>query len=186
MSTQRAITANPIRNNSGTMLGNGTWSTGAVTKQVTLRDSAIEDGYGSKVVQAVSPDSSGNLGTFNSMTNFAHFSAGQYMIRRHATTINNVADNTLRFGAADFGLRRPIHSWTGYQRLHITSWDYVTGAATTGGEAGTTVQASGIDGTVGRGADDAANPTDAVPGELVYMVTGATPTQDEYKPRTNP
>ena len=38
---------------------------------------------------------------------------------------------------------------------------------------------------IASGTDDAANPTQAVPGELVYMDGDSDPTQDEYKPRTN-
>ena len=38
---------------------------------------------------------------------------------------------------------------------------------------------------IASGTDNAANPTQDVPGELVYMDGDSDPTQDEYKPRTN-
>jgi len=70
------------------------------------------------------------------------------------------------------------------RRDHITAMDYGTGRATRGGSAGNAfnyVQAG--DGSTAA-TDDAANPTRAIPGELVYMHGALTPKQDDYKAKT--
>jgi len=59
----------------------------------------------------------------------------------------------------------------------------VTGIATKGGSAGAVSNYVKMDGTTAA-TDDAANPTRAIPGELVYMYGALTPKQDDYKAKT--
>jgi hypothetical protein len=188
MTTTKAISGNPKRNNGGTIVKAGNHDGTNITNSVTLASNASDKLlYGSQVIQAVSPDSSGNIGTHKPRTgDFAGQVAGNYIGLGYNTftVANNLTISKATGG--DKGARRPIQIWPGYQRLDITSWDYVTGAKTVGSNDGVTVQPSGINGTVGDGADDAANPTDAVPGELVYLTTGKLATQKDYEARTNP
>jgi hypothetical protein len=186
MTTIKAISGNPYKDNGATVINGGTVdSSNTVTSTKTISEiSGLKDSYGSKVVEAVSTASSGNLGTLkaNSSAAFAYqMVAGEYVAKIIGTKVAGLSNTVLRSGAGDFGHRRPIARWEGYNRLDITDWSYTTGAATLGGASGARVLPSGIDGTTGPDADDAANPSFAIPGELVYMVKGSLPTQDDYK-----
>lgn len=183
----KPLSSNPIKNNTGTVLHAGTVGSNVVDGMTLREVLSAEPFYGWKATAAVSPDSSGNLGTMRPLSSgkFAYQQAGKYVIRKITDTLAGVSKTHIQSGASDFGNRRPIHRFYGYQRLHITDISFYTGAATTGANAGVTVLASGVDGTTGQRADHAANPSDAVPGELVYMTT-LTPTQDEYASKTNP
>lgn len=190
MSIQKVNNSNPYKHNGGTIVkaGNADTTDGPITSSVSEATLAFNSGYGSKAVQAVSPTESGVLGTYKPIS-AASFGrkpvAGEYTVRILGTKVAGITNNILRSGASDVGLRRPIAVFQGYNQNDITSWDYVTGAATKGGNAGARVLPSGVDGNVGPTVDHAANPTDAIPGELVYMTTGYLPTQDNYKPRTS-
>jgi len=186
MAQQKAISANPYRDNGATVIKGGNIdSTNTVTTAPSVSEILnAEDRYGSKVAEAVSPDSSGNLGTIkaNSSATFAYqMVEGEYVAKIIGTKIAGITNTVLRSGAGDFGHRRPIARWEGYYRLNITDWSYTTGAATYGGSEGDQVVPTGIDATTGPGVYEAANPTWAIPGELVYMIKGSLPTQDDYK-----
>lgn len=141
--------------------------------------------HGAVVVQ------SANLGTHKgySAGTFAYrMEAGKVVGMRMAESISGVANDILLSGAGDFG-RRNVHWIEKHRRLHITSWDYVTGAATKGGNAG---DAANFHNVRGSGhIDDAAHPTRAIPGELVYTDHGlaksgslAVATQADYDEKT--
>jgi hypothetical protein len=94
--------------------------------------------------------------------------------------IAGTASIFMNSGAADFG-RRSIHSKTNRRTVHITSWNYETGAATKGADTDDSF-----------GADHAATPTRAIPGEFQYTDHGmaktgtlAVPTQADYPAKTN-
>ena len=73
------------------------------------------------------------------------------------------------------------NQFKGDTQLNITAWDYVTGKPTYGpnrGDSFSTVQPLN-----GGATANEAFPTDAVPGVLVYMVTGQVPTKSSYGPR---
>lgn len=179
MATTKAITANAYKNNGGTVLGAGNvnTSTNPITKVVSVKDNAIFDGYGTKVIKAVSPNSSGNLGTVACFTNGTFNYQNQartFLIKGYCSTINGTANDSLKFSASDKGFRRPIHFLERSRRLDEDSWDYETGDVTKGGQEGALVSYS---------ADHAARPTDSVPGELTYKTGKLAPINDDYKPR---
>lgn len=70
----------------------------------------------------------------------------------------------------------------GNHRYNITSWNYVTGAATKGANAGDSFTYNNI--SSGSALTQEAQPTMAIPGELVYSLGTATPTMADYKART--
>lgn len=79
-------------------------------------------------------------------------------------TLAGVAKTTHNTPASDYG-RRGIHRQVTARRIDISGWNYLTGAATFGGNRGAVyTQYAPQGGTV----DDASNPTIGVPGELVY------------------
>ena len=113
---------------------------------------------------------------------FATMTAGEYLIRRvNGVQLHSTSSNILRSGASDYGIRRSIHKVeTAFRNAGIATavragyWDIQSGVFTTaptatndsvGDVGGSTV----TDGT----ADHAAQPTRAIPGELVYRQSGA-------------
>ncbi len=108
----------------------------------------------------------------------------QFLIRGYSTKVNNVSNTVLQSGASDKSGRRAINPIVKTHDYNITSINYVTGIATKHGSAGAVknfVQTG--DGSTAA-SDDAANPTRAIPGELVYMHGSLTPKQDDYKAKT--
>lgn len=179
---QKAISGNDYKNDGATVLKAGAASTSVgnpVTNVRTLRDNAIYDGYGSKVMLAVSPTSSGTIGTFSALSGgtFARrATAGAYLGIKLTNTINGTANTTLKMGAADFGTKRTPHPLTTCRLLDEDSWDAETGDVTKGGNQG--VLSS-------FGLDHAANSSNAVPGELTVKTGAFLPTNLDYKPRTS-
>ena len=185
MATQTATGAGSTRNNGGTIVaaGNVNTTSGPVKVDLSLLEQAVDDDkYGSKVVlSSGTAGSSGNLGTAEPVSagTFAYTQvAGAYVMRRQSTTIGGVANTTLNTGASDYGTRQNplvLETTRTYGSGVTQSWNYVTGAITKGGNSG---------GTADFGTDEAARPTNAIPGELVYMQGALVPNQADYKPRT--
>jgi len=187
MSIQAAVSGNSYKNNGGFIKKAGNK---ASDSPITASRSLLEDGittqYGSKVVlSSGSTGSSGNLGTFNAVTTFAYpMQEGQYIIRKNTPYVNGTANTLLTSCASDVGIRRSIPKLETTRSLGsgcLTSWDYETGAITKGANAGAEVEFKQSGGSL---SDDAASPTDAVPGELTYKTGKKLPVNDEYKPRT--
>jgi len=174
MAIQKAVSANAYKKkNSATVLGAGNVTTtgefAAVTNNLTLRSSVpdqvmygsqVTDSYARKVISA---------------GNFPQSLTGNYIVKGLSPTIAGQTNTLLRSGSSEYGQKRYPKPKLGDRRLHITSWSYTTGAATKGGSAGNTMSWGS--------ADEAFGGTNAIPGELTYMITGLTPYNDDYKPR---
>lgn len=176
---QKAISGNRYKNNSGVILNGGNHTEGLVATK-TQADIARNLGYGTNMVLAVSPATSGHLGTYKpySAGTFAYVQqADTWIALKTGTKISGVTTSRLQSGATDVSLFRAIPRTESTRRLQITSWSYTTHAATKGGSTG---------GSSSFGQDHAARPSNAIPGELVYQYGAPTPKQDDYKPRTNP
>jgi len=181
----KAISANVVKNNGGTMkkAGNATTTVGSpITSARTLIQDAIKTPYGAQVsLSSGSTGSSGNVGTANAITNFAYqMVAGRYIMKKNTAYVNGTASTFLTSCAADVaghGSKNPAYIESARQLGSgaLTSWDYETGAITKGSNAGL---ASSF------GADHAARETDAEPGELQYKTGAKLPVEDDYKPRT--
>lgn len=184
-SWQKAISGNPVKNDTGTILGVNDVSNvnGLPIIENTTNTGSV---YGSKLALAVSPASSGNIGTAKAISGgrFSNLTAGDYIIRGITTTIAGSASTILKSGASDVGGPRGRNAWYGYRRQNITSWNYETGAATKGAGDGDLVLASGINGTTGIRADHANSYV--VPGELTYQKGANLAVNDDYKVSTNP
>ena len=187
MATTTAVGATVAVNDGGTILHAGTiastrWS------NLTLATTTIDDGnYGSKVVEAGgTPGQSGNLGTFKPLSSgfFGNMEAGQYVAKVIGTRIARTDNTFLRSGAAETASRTSLHYARGNRRYDITDISAFSGVVSKGGSEGALF--TYVDPVGGASQTHEPFPTDAVPGELVYMVTGATPQQDNYKARTNP
>lgn len=180
MAQTKAFTSRAIVNNGGTALGAG--DSGTKLDELSLaanNNTYLDPGYGSKVYQAVSPVDSGNLGTIKpySAGVFGQMEKGEYIMRGEMSRLASTDSTLLRCPGSE-GFRKPYNAARGNYRYDNTSWDYVTGAVTKGGSAGASF---GYINPVGGGAvTQEPFPTALVPGELCYMVTGITPTQDDY------
>ena len=178
MAQKKAISGNPYRNNGMTIPGGGTTTTGS---PVTSTDRNLIQGYTSKGVGGTRAALSSTLGTeeVTSSRAFGYpMAAGKFIMTRYGF-VGGVASTFLNSGASDFG-RRSIHSKTNRRSYHITSWNYETGAATKGDNTNDDF-----------GADHAATPTRAIPGELTYTHHGmaysgalAVPLNADYGPKT--
>lgn len=186
MATTRAISANAEKNNGATLLHAGNHDGQNITKNLTLATNAHHPDFSARVVLAVSPTSSGNLGTIKPLSAgvFGRMEAGQYVAKIIGTRVAQTDDTFLRSGAAETAHRTSLHYGRGNHRYHITDWSYTTGAATKGGNAG--VSFTYHDPIAGSAIAKEPFPNNAVPGELVYFDGSPNPVQDDYKARQNP
>lgn len=180
MAQTTAKAGQPVRNNGGVIPRGGAITSGG---PITSAPDNLTQGYRSAGVGGTSPISKtgSNIGTQKAVSskNFAYtMEAGKYVMFGYGF-VGGTASTFLNSGAADFG-RRSIHYKTNRRSYHITSWDYVTGAATKGADTNDNFNN-----------DDAATPTRAIPGELVYTDHGmaksgtlAVPLATDYSAKT--
>lgn len=180
MAQGKAISGNPYRNNGMTIPGGGTTTAGT---PVSNTSKSLIQGYLSRGVGGTAPalKNGSNVGTDDAITTraFAYpMAAGKFVMTRYGF-VGGVANTLLNSGASDTG-RRSIHYKTNRRSYHITSWNYETGAATKGAPTNDNF-----------GADHAATPTRAIPGELQYTDHGmaksgalAIPLMDDYEAKT--
>lgn len=126
------------------------------------------------------------------------FNQGDQVIVKYTTDIAGVSNNTLLFGASDSANKaKSINQLAVLEtKLYKTAirngaWDVYNGVfspAVSVVNSGAWNIESSVDNSATlatSGTDDAANPTQDVPGELVYTYgSGSQPTTDEYKART--
>lgn len=136
------------------------------------------------------------LGNIDSPLSAGAFNAGDQVIVKTTTDLAGVSNNVLLYGASNSAANSTIH-----QKATISTYFYKT-AVRTGGwheysgvfdPAVTVSSTGGWDQTTdadqaadlkANSTDNAANPTAAVPGELVYRDGSPAPVQDEYKAKT--
>ena len=182
------ISGSTTRNNGATVLNGGNVdSTNAVTNSDTLMDVLHKAGaYGGKVLASTGTKFKPGVTTSKGSGTLAYQPAAsdpQFLLRGYSTKVNNVSNTILQSGSSDKAGRRAINPIVKTHDYNITSIDYVTGIATKHGSAGAVKNYVKMDGTTAA-TDDAANPTRAIPGELVYMYGALTPKQDDYKAKT--
>lgn len=99
---------------------------------------------------------------------FQVMTKGRYIGKVIGQYVAGSASSIMRSPSADYN-RVPYNPARGNRRYHITSWNYATGAATKGANAGDLVKYRDITGNNDNLAFEAF-PTRAVPGELTYNV----------------
>jgi hypothetical protein len=184
MAVTKAITGNAYKHNNGTVFhgGNVNTTTGPLQKNLSIADSTYAPYYGSHVnLGDGSVLESGTVGTQKAISggNFASMEQGAYVAKILGTKVAGITNTILRSGASHTNTRVPFNYAKGTRRYHITAWSYTTGAATKGGSAGGRINY--YDPETGNTQAVEPYPTKAVPGRLVYMVTGKTATTDTYQ-----
>lgn len=172
----KAITANDLKDTGGTVLmGGDIASDGAITN---APDKSIT-GAGRKPGPGPIVSATANIGTKKANTNgtFAQLTAGKYIVKGGGVTDNlaGVSYTGLQSGGNNVQVKS-IKTLLTRKTVLIDSWDYATGDATF---------------NIGNPSDDDfdinssyAAPTRAVPGNLIYMITGATAETDAYNEKT--
>jgi hypothetical protein len=115
--------------------------------------------------------------------NFNKMVARTYIGKIIQSTVAGTTSSVMRIPAGDFHATS-IPMSVGQRRYNITSWSYLTGAATKGANAGVADKFHDIAANNDNLANEAF-PSRAVPGELVYRSGKALPVQDDYSPRTS-
>lgn len=187
MATTTSISGNTQKNNGATIYRAGNIdTTGPVTNDFTVSENlGGVRSYGATVLEAGGyPAQSGNLGTFRPLSagRFGEMETGQYVAKILGTRIAQTDDTFLRSGAAQTSSRRSLHYARGNRRYNITDWSVVSGVPTYGGSQGALV--TYVDPADGTAQAMEPFPTNAVPGELVFLVTGLTPSQNNYSAKT--
>jgi hypothetical protein len=182
----KCISGNPIKNNSQTIVRGGNISDGFTNAPSIPSLINTTPFYGSNLTHSVSTASSGNIGAGRCFTGskFAYNDPNTWIISKVTTTIAGNANTLTQSMASSTPTRRPIARFYGYTRYNITARD-IHGVVTKGALAGTTILASGLDGTTGFYADQA-NPRYGVPAELTFMTGNINPSGMKYSLPTNP
>ena len=126
------------------------------------------------------------------------FNAGDQVIRRVTTDIANVTNNVLLSGGSNsanrpFSIKQVASMSTFYYKTAVRTggWHEFSGIfspAVTVASSGAWSQETDTDVStvmVTSGVDNAANPTAAIPGELVYRDGSPDPVQDDYQANTS-
>lgn len=165
------VTQTTTKNNHGVAKNVG--ATASVLSNQTLGGSNVGV-FGSTVVDNDSASKALSAGTFK-------YENQSPVSKRVTTALSGVSNTYLRSGAAVPGLVRGIHKLETVRTRRLTTairagaWNIYTGAFS----PAPTVAVDSF------ATDEAATPTRAVPGELVYKTGAPVPVQDEYKAKTN-
>jgi len=140
-----------------------------------------EEAFGSRVFE-----NQGDVQRARDSAPWSFQRAGDYVVRRLSKTLGGVANTTLWSGGSNHGLRRSIHKTETYRSTFLSSLSWTAGS--TDLPAYTSV-VSNLDttffsqtaGGVASNPDNAANPTENVPGELTYNTSAPNPVNDDYQ-----
>ncbi len=156
----KAITANPLRDNGATVLMGGSIDS---SPTVTSAPDMTITGAGRRKQPGVTESATANIGTTtaNSSGNFAVLATGKYIVKggNITTELAGVAYRGLR-GAGNQNQIRGIHTLLTRSTVLITSWNYATGEATFAGGNPSSDNFGTVSGTH-------TVPTRALPGNVV-------------------
>jgi hypothetical protein len=157
MSTTTAIEANAVNNNGSTLMGGGNTTNANVSLGVTKQE----------LPSVINPTNTSGTARILSCGIFEYNTpASEVLALGLCDSINGSATNVIRFtGYPSDQDQDSILNIDSRRTMHITSWDYATGVATKGDNT-----------TDDFGTDNAAALTAAVPGNIVILETGKTPT----------
>lgn len=181
MATQKAISANTVINNGGAAMNAGSNLSGgkSVLTERLSPGSTNLGVFGSTVVQ--------NVNNASALTSGAFAKMNPIIGKKVSISFAKVSNNALLSGAADPVRRRSIAR---LEAVRTTLWStgfrankfsLYTGKFEAGYPQVSVDDAMVVNGGVYQ--DQAASPTRAVPGELVYKTGAKVPVMDNYKPK---
>lgn len=179
-----AVTATSTVNNGGVMTANGTSAANVLRSQPTA---AAQAGvYSNVVVDGGDADKALSAGTF------AYDNATPTAVKI-TTTLSGTSNDFLRSGAGDPSSNRSINKLETVRTLRTTTairnnkWNEYSGEWEAGFPTGVVDEFWDVAASTGSATstDQAAAPTRAVPGELVYLQGSVVPKLDDYKAKTN-
>lgn len=168
-----AVTNTSTRNNRGIVKHGGTVA-GTLLVNQTLGAVLIGSEYN------VSQSSATGAGKIVSAGTFGVLTARKYIIRLVTSELAGVANTVLQSGASDFGNRHAIHKIERSDNTFLQAVSWTVAA----GEAPVYTLTRSTTNTV-FGNDQAARPSLAVPGELVYRSGGPSVNLADYVAKTN-
>lgn len=145
MAQTKCITANVIKNTgSSTIVNAGNVPTNSLVQDFSLIELNTKNTsvYGTKVVQAVSAASSGNLGTLKCLSGsvFSYQEKGKYLIPLVSTTIAGVA-STLFQNTANKITQKPNNALVSMHTAYLTAFGWTGGFAGNSAHFAATVSA---------------------------------------------
>lgn len=177
------VTKQTTVNNGGVITANGTTASGAFRTEPTA---AAQVGvFGSTVVDNNSADKAKSAGKFA-------YNNKKPIAKKVTTSLAGVNESFLKSGAGDPGHIQSIHQIRVVRTRRDTSairsgnWSYYTGKFDNGYPVVAVDEFYDIAGDTksAQPTDNAANPTQEVPGELTYKTGAPNPVQDEYAKKT--
>lgn len=166
-----AVTSTSTKNDRGVIRRGGNIASTRFTAKNVLGESDY-------VSSGVKLTTNSGLAKSVSAGTFAVLAVRKYIIRKVTTTLAGVANTVLQSGASDFGNRRAIHKTESARTTFLSALSW-----TADNDGMPTYAFTKSQKNTAFGNDNAASPTLAVPGELVYIV-GNTPVLDDYAAKT--
>lgn len=177
----KAIDANPLRDNGATVIMGGAIDSSSTVTQAL--DKAIT-GAGREEQPGVKENAQTGAQKANSAGVFARLTAGSYIMKGGNITTNlaGVAYRGLRGGGNQMQIRG-IHTLLTRKTVLIDSWDYATGAATFNGSNPSDDDFG--DAALAQSGTPHTTPTRALPGNVITLPTGReTPTTTALPAKT--
>lgn len=175
MATQKIISGNAYKLYVGKILTAGNITDITKWADLSLRNAAKNSStQDTKLAQTTT---AGVTKPYSSGT-FLYQAKNKYVIRSVSDTISGVTNDIVRIVGSDYNRK----SWSpsyGNRRYHITSWNYVTGAATKGGNAGDLVKFHDIAANNNNLAVEAMSPN-VIPGEFTYRTGAPLPVNADF------
>lgn len=167
-----AVTSTSTDNNGGTIKANGSVGGTFEASATTQMKTGV---FASTVVDNDNADKALSGGTFA-------YNNERPIAKKTTDILAGVAEDFLVSGAAVPSLRRSIHKIESVRTRKLTTAIRENRYSEFTGEFDAGYPEVSVD---SFGADNAANPTRTVPGELVYRDGSPLPVQDDYKAKTN-
>lgn len=176
MATQKAITANPVRNRGGTIIWGIASSSNAITASFGVTKVASNGLRGNRMTDgAYSRASNAALGPYNTLHPYPMLIGYQLKLAGYTVPFPRVASVLNPF----CGMNR-IESFRTIRRV-TAGWNYTTGRFLTTPTSAYDAMES-IDNS--SNVDTASRPSRAVPGEFAYLTGKPTATRTTYRAKT--
>lgn len=175
MAVQKIISGNAYKLYIGKILAAGNIGDTSKWADLSLRNTAKNNT--TQDTQIAQTATSGVTKPYSAGT-FLYQAKNKYIIRSVSDSISGVTTSILRIVGSDYN--RVAHSPSrGNRRYNITSWNYVTGAATKGVNAGDLVKFHDIAANDDNLAVEAMAPN-VIPGEFTYRTGAPLPVNADF------